>query len=340
MVAAAVIGTGVATAAIGAGTSAAGGSAASSANKKAAEQAAKQYAETKAYLTEATKTARTDLQPYTDIGTGAQNQLAWAMGTGGTPAGYTGTGAQGALGQAIPTNTPFTAQDYQNDALYTPMANTLEQYQQNVGYTPMVTDLASLQATPGYQFQLEQGLQGVSNSAAAKGSLLSGRQLKDVNNYAQGVASTGYQDAWTRAQQAYQNAFARGQGAYQQAFNNNQNVQNTAFNQANTNQSNQFQRLQNMGAAGQNAASGQGNYSMTGAAALAGASTNYGNTQTGLTLAQGQNQANMYTGIGNAVSSGIGTGMGLYGSGNQIGGTGNAPSSSAGKYGVSNTSFS
>lgn len=106
------------------------------------------------------------------------------------------------------------------------------QYQGDPGYTPMVNSLADLQATPGYNFQLQQGLQSVNNSAAAKGSLLSGSTLKGLNNYAQGQASTGFQAAWDRAQQAYSNAFNR----------------NT------TNQTNTFNRLNTIAGSGQNAA--------------------------------------------------------------------------------------
>lgn len=52
--------------------------------------------------------------------------------------------------------------------------------------------LQALQNTPGYQFSLQQGLQGVENSAAARGMQLSGATLKDLNNYAQGTAQQTY----------------------------------------------------------------------------------------------------------------------------------------------------
>lgn len=109
-----------------------------------------------------------------------------------------------------------------------------DQYKNDVGYTPMVNSLEELQATPGYKFQLEQGLQGVNNSAAAKGGLLSGANMKALNDYAQGQAATGYQNAWERAQNAYQNAFSRNQQ--------------------------KFQNLQSMANNGQSAATTQGNY--------------------------------------------------------------------------------
>jgi len=110
---------------------------------------------------------------------------------------YQGQGQRGSL------MANFTPEDYRNDPLYTPMVNSLEE----------------LQATPGYQFELQQGLQTLNNSAAAKGSLLSGAQLKGLTDYSQGVASTKYQDAWNRAQTAYQSA-----------FNNYQNNRQTKYN--------------------------------------------------------------------------------------------------------------
>jgi hypothetical protein len=62
-------------------------------------------------------------------------------------------------------------------------------------------DIAS---DPGYQFQLQEGLKALERSAAAKGSLSSGGTLKGLTDYAGGLASTQYQNAWNRNMQAYQ----------------------------------------------------------------------------------------------------------------------------------------
>lgn len=48
--------------------------------------------------------------------------------------------------------------------------------------------LAGLRNYPGYQWALEQGNQGLDRTAAAKGLLLSGGQLKDAMGYNQGMA--------------------------------------------------------------------------------------------------------------------------------------------------------
>lgn len=51
---------------------------------------------------------------------------------------------------------------------------------------------AGLENTPGYQFRLQQGLQALERSAAARGTLLTGGTLKGIQKYAQDVASTEY----------------------------------------------------------------------------------------------------------------------------------------------------
>jgi hypothetical protein len=88
--------------------------------------------------------------------------------------------------------------------------------------------------TPGYQFQLQQGLNAAQNSAAGQGSLLSGRTLADLNNYAQGTASTNYQNT----------------------FNNALTQYNSAYNTFQNNQNNEYSRL--MGVSGQGLTAAQG----------------------------------------------------------------------------------
>ncbi|MFT8643189.1 hypothetical protein [Gluconacetobacter sp.] len=51
-----------------------------------------------------------------------------------------------------------------------------------------------LQSTPGYQFNLNQGEQGVTNSAAARGLANSGAALKGAATYASGLADSTYQN--------------------------------------------------------------------------------------------------------------------------------------------------
>ncbi len=55
----------------------------------------------------------------------------------------------------------------------------------------------------GLQFAMQQGQKGIENSAAAKGTLLTGGTLKDLSNYSQGAALQGYGDVYNRAAGEY-----------------------------------------------------------------------------------------------------------------------------------------
>jgi len=142
---------------------------------------------------------------------------------------------------------------------------------------------AQAEQTPGYQFQLQQGENAVQNSAAGRGGLLSGRTLADLNNYAQGTASTNYQNTFNNAATQYQSAY--------NTFQNNQN--------------NQYSRLMGVSGQGLQAAQGAGSllsnlggdtaslYAGQGAAAAAG------------TIGAANAWSGAMSGVGNAVSSGL-----------------------------------
>lgn len=51
---------------------------------------------------------------------------------------------------------------------------------------------------PGYQFRIDQGAQALERSAAAKGEVAGGGELKALTQYAQGTASSEYQNAFNR----------------------------------------------------------------------------------------------------------------------------------------------
>lgn len=65
------------------------------------------------------------------------------------------------------------------------------------------------QQDPGYAFELQQGIQSLQNSAAAGSGALSGAALKDLLQYSQGFARTGYNDAFNRHQTQQGNIFNR-----------------------------------------------------------------------------------------------------------------------------------
>lgn len=58
---------------------------------------------------------------------------------------------------------------------------------------------ATEQNDPGYKFRLDQGMQALQNSAAARGGLLSGNTAQAITNYAQDYASNEYSNVYNRA---------------------------------------------------------------------------------------------------------------------------------------------
>lgn len=60
-------------------------------------------------------------------------------------------------------------------------------------------DGSNVATDPGYQFGLQQGQAGLTNSAAARGGLLSGAALKAASQYNTDYATTKFNDAYNRA---------------------------------------------------------------------------------------------------------------------------------------------
>lgn len=96
------------------------------------------------------------------------------------------------------------------------------------GYGSLITPFTAenfKQMSPAYQFQLQQGQQGVLNGSASGQGALSGSTMKDLIDYNQGLANTSF---------------------------------NTAFNQYQTQQGNIYSRLSGLAELGQNAAANTG----------------------------------------------------------------------------------
>jgi hypothetical protein len=60
--------------------------------------------------------------------------------------------------------------------------------------------MARFQTDPGYAFRLREGLKALDRSAAARGGLLSGAQLRGVTEYGQDLASQEFTNAFNRYQ--------------------------------------------------------------------------------------------------------------------------------------------
>jgi hypothetical protein len=95
------------------------------------------------------------------------------------------------------------------------------------------------QNDPGYQFRLSQGTQALQNSAAARGTLLTGDTAQAITNYGQDYASNEYGNVYNRAL-----------GQYQQAQNNSTSIYNQLANLAGLGQT----ATQQIAGTGQNAA--------------------------------------------------------------------------------------
>lgn len=143
------------------------------------------------------------------------------------------------------------------------------QFQQTFKPSDLTTD-------PSYQWRLQQGQRALQSSAAARGTLMTGQGLADINNYAQGAASQEYQSAYDR-------------------FMNNQN---TLFN-----------RLQTMAGSSQNAAGGLGALGSQVASGMAGTLQSGTAAANDLRTSGAAAQAAGYVGTANAITGGVGMGI-------------------------------
>ncbi len=141
---------------------------------------------------------------------------------------------------------------------------------------------AQAEQTPGYQFQLQQGENALQNSAAARGGLLSGRTLADLNTYAQGTASTNYQNTFNNALTQYQSAY--------NTFQNNQN--------------NTYNRLAGQQGVGLNAANTAGQITSNASGDIASLLAAQGKAAAGGTVGQANAWSGAIPGIGGALTGG------------------------------------
>lgn len=260
MVAAAIVGTGLATAAVGAySADKAAGKQADAANNAAGNQMA-MYAQNRA-----------DLGPYRALGTGSIPALIKAMGY--TPS-FDGNG--NVIGLAKDASSPLN---------------------QSFDFNP-----SNLENYPGYQFALKQGLQGVNASAAARGLGVSGADIRGAADYATGLASSTYG-------QAYDQALTKFNTNYGVAANN----ANRLYQLMSTGQNSATQTA-NMGATATNNA---GQLSTSGAAASAAGIVGGANAITG-SIGQGMNYwqmnqlVNAINNSSGSTAGGGGTGVGTF----------------------------
>ena len=76
--------------------------------------------------------------------------------------------------------------------------NALPELVEASRYTPF--DMEQFQQDPGYAFRMREGLKALDRTAAARGGLLSGAQLRGVTRYGQELGSQEYTNAFNRYQ--------------------------------------------------------------------------------------------------------------------------------------------
>src|ERR1019366_10586851 len=146
------------------------------------------------------------------------------------------------------------------------------------GSTPAFTapTAAQAEAMPGYQFSLSQGERGVNASAAAAGGALSGGAVKSSDEFAQGLASTTYQNTYNNSLAAYQANLA--------------------------NQAQQYSQLYQPVSLGENAAAQSGNTAQQVAGNVGNLMTQVGNAQAAGTIGVANATAGGLTSVANAGS--------------------------------------
>lgn len=131
--------------------------------------------------------------------------------------------------------------------------------------------MADFQADPGYAFRQAEGQKAIDNSAASRGSALSGATLKALTRFGQDTASAEYQNSYNR-------------------WNNDV--------------SNRFNRISGVAGTGQQATQQIGQYGQSTAGNIAQGNMNTANNVASNTIGAGNARASGYVGMANAINGG------------------------------------
>lgn len=142
--------------------------------------------------------SRQDMQPWMQAGQGGLSALMKLAGF--TP---TTTRQQTGTNTIAGPITPFDGSGslFANAARRAREQNaTIEQpvYEDVTTWNQTGNPTSALQMDPGYQFRMDEGMNTLENSAAARGGLLSGNFLKNSQRFGQDYASNEYQNAFNR----------------------------------------------------------------------------------------------------------------------------------------------
>lgn len=181
---------------------------------------------------------------------------------------------------------------------------------------PFGQTTAALAQTPGYQFQLQQGDQGILNAASATGSVQSGNTLKALGSYNQGLASTDYQQALTNYMNQQSQAFnqqydtssldfSQQQSASQDQFSDQLSAEQVAYNQALQAQQQQFNQSYDLASLSENAAAGLGSTSAAVGQSIGSDITGAGNALAAGTVGSSNAIGNALTGSTSSLSNAL-----------------------------------
>lgn len=164
--------------------------------------------------------SREDQKPWRDVGGAALNQLAAGLGLNVYPDGYEQNQNNFDAAAYLAANPDVAASGYWGSRpwdhyqstgktegrAYTPTQQALAETQRaqspggSMGFGSLLRNFTAedFQKEPGYEFRLAEGMKGITNSAAARGGLLSGAALKAAGRYNQDFASNEYGNAYNR----------------------------------------------------------------------------------------------------------------------------------------------
>lgn len=154
---------------------------------------------------------------------------------------------------------------------------------QGYGKTFQAPTVADMKNDPGYQFRLSQGLDALTNSAAARGGLLSSGTGKGLQQFGQDYASNEYNNMYSRSLSTY----------------------GTNYNQFLTDNTNKYNRLAALSGTGQTAANQLGMFGQDAASNITRINSNYANNAGDAFMNAGNARASGYISQANAINGGI-----------------------------------
>lgn len=131
--------------------------------------------------------------------------------TGNTFTPYSTTGGGGAGTTPTPTGQP--------PAPEAPPELVLPEYQRREDFR---FDPQDVLRDPGYQFEFDEGMKALTNSAAARGGVRGTNTMRDMVRFGQGLAATGLDRAYNRAAGTYDRNVAGDRYGYEADINRRQ----------------------------------------------------------------------------------------------------------------------